>query len=109
MINFTWKFDLQKIVPYDVNTSNINVIKTLSWVIVATDLLHPNKQASISGCVDFDISTINNFIPIHEITNHILQSWIENRVGVNILNEMKFNLETQLNNLPDNWNPVPNI
>lgn len=108
MINFTWKFDIQNTVRYDVNTQNTNVIKTLGWFIIGTDSEHTTKSLSISGCVDFDISSINEFTPIEEITNEILQSWIENRVGIDKLNQMKSNLEIQLENLPNNWNPIPN-
>jgi hypothetical protein len=108
MINFTWTFNIQNTVSYDINTQNSNVIKTLGWIITGTDPEYPNKSLSISGCVDFNISSISDFTPITEITNEILQSWVENRVGIDKINTMKSNLETQINSLPNNWNPIPN-
>jgi hypothetical protein len=62
----------------------------------------------VSGCVDFNISSISDFTPITDITNEILQSWVENRVGIEKINTMKANLETQINALPNNYNPIPN-
>jgi len=108
MINFTWTFNLQRTIPYDINTSNTNVIKTLGWIITGTDSEYTNKSATMSGCVDFDISSISGFKPINEITNADLQTWIENRVGIEKINTIKDSLETQINALPNDWNPIPN-
>ena len=109
MINFTWTFNIQNTVPYDINTQNSNVIKTLGWIITATDSEYGNKSLGTSGCVDFDISSLSGIKPIEEITNDDLQLWVENRVGVDRINTMKINLEMQINSLPNDWNPTPNI
>ena len=108
MINFTWTFNIQNTVSYDIDTQNANVIKTLGWSITGTDSEYTNKSLSVSGCVDFNISSIPDFKPINEITNADLQAWVENRVGIEKINTMKANLETQINNLPNDWNPIPN-
>ena len=108
MINFTWTFKIQNTVPYDVNTQNANVIKTLGWSITGTDSEYTNKSSSVSGCVDFKIVSTPDFTPITEITNADLQSWVENRVGIENINTMKANLEAQINALPNNYNPIPN-
>jgi hypothetical protein len=108
MINFTWTFNIQNTVSYDIDTQNANVIKTLGWSITGTDSEYANKSTSVSGCVDFNISSIPDFKPINEITNADLQSWVENRVGIEKINTMKANLETQINSLPNDWNPIPN-
>jgi hypothetical protein len=107
MINFTWTFNIQNTVSYDINTQNSNVIKTLGWSITGTDSEYTNKSLSVSGCIDFNISLIPSFKPINEITNEDLQSWVENRVGIDKINTMKDNLESQINVLPDNYNPIP--
>jgi hypothetical protein len=107
MINFTWTFNIQNTVSYDINTQNSNVIKTLGWSITGTDSEYTNKSLSVSGCIDFNISSIPDFKPINEITNADLQSWVENRVGIDKINTMKDNLESQINILPDNYNPIP--
>ena len=108
MINFTWTFNIQNTVPYDVNTQNFNIIKTLGWSITGTDSEYTNKSSSVSGCVDFKIVSTPDFKPITEITNADLQSWVENRVGIENINTMKANLEAQINALPNNYNPIPN-
>jgi hypothetical protein len=108
MINFTWTFNIQNTVSYDINTQNANVIKTLGWAITGIDSEYTNKSLSISGCVDFNISSISDFTPITDITNEILQSWVENRVGIENINTMKANLEAQINAFPNNYNPIPN-
>jgi hypothetical protein len=108
MINFTWTFNIQNTVSYDIDTQNSNVIKTLGWIITGTDSEYTNKSLSVAGCVDFDISSLSNFKPIEEITNEDLQSWVENRVGVDKISIMKDNLESQINSLPNDWNPIPN-
>jgi len=108
MINFTWTFNIQNTVSYDIDTQNANVIKTLGWSITGTDSEYTNKSLSVSGCVDFNISSIPDFKPINEITNADLQAWVENRVGIDKINTMKANLETQINSLPNDWNPIPN-
>ena len=108
MINFLWKFNIQNTVSYDIDTQNANVIKTLGWSITGTDSEYTNKSLSVSGCVDFNISSTPDFKPINEITNADLQTWVENRVGIEKINTMKANLETQINSLPNDWNPIPN-
>lgn len=108
MINFIWTFNIQNTVSYDINTQNSNVIKTLGWILTGTDSEYSNKSSSVSGCVDFNISSIPDFKPINEITNADLQSWVENRVGIEKINTMKANLEAQINALPNNYNPIPN-
>lgn len=108
MINFIWTFNIQNTVPYDVNTQNSNIIKTLGWAIIGTDSEYTNKSSSISGCIDFKMVSIPDFKPITEITNTDLQSWVEDRVGIEKINTMKTNIEAQINNLPDDWNPIPN-
>jgi hypothetical protein len=108
MINFTWTFNIQNTVSYDIDTQNSNVIKTLGWSITGTDSEYTNKSLSVSGCVDFKIVSTPDFKPITEITNADLQSWVENRVGIENINTMKANLEVQINALPNNYNPIPN-
>lgn len=108
MINFTWTFNIQNTVPYDINTQNSNVIKTLGWIIKATDSEYENKSIGVSGCVDFNISSLSNITPIEAITNNDLQLWVENRVGIDRINTMKTDLENQLNSLPNDWTPTPN-
>ena len=107
MINFTWTFNIQNTVSYDINTQNTNVIKTLGWVITGTDSEYTNKSLCVSGCIDFDISSISDFKPINEITDADLQAWVEDKVGIEKINTYKTNLETQINSLPDNYNPIP--
>jgi hypothetical protein len=107
MVNFIWTFNIQNIISYDINTQNSNVIKTLEWCITGTDSEYTNKSLCVSGCVDFDVSSLSNFKSIKEITNEDLQSWIENRVGIDKINIMKTNLESQINLLPNNFNPIP--
>jgi hypothetical protein len=107
MINFTWKFNIQNTVTYDVNTQNSNVIKTLGWFITATDSEYENKSLGASGCLDFDISSISNFKPIEELTNTDFQTWVENRVGIDKINQIKIALQTQIEGLPNNFNPIP--
>ena len=109
MINFTWTFNIQNTVPYDINTQNTNIVKTLGWCITGTDSEYTNKSLSVSGCVDFDISSLSGIKPIEEITNEDLQSWVESRVGIDKLNTMKDDLENQLNSLPNDWSAVPNV
>jgi hypothetical protein len=108
MINFAWKFNIQNTVSYDIDTQNANVIKTLGWSITGIDSEYTNKSLSVSGCVDFNISSISDFKPINEITNADLQSWVENRVGIEKINTMKANLETKINSIQNDWNPIPN-
>jgi hypothetical protein len=108
MINFTWKFNIQNTIPYDINTQNSNIIKTLGWSITATDSEYANKSLGVSGCVDFDISSLSGIKPIEEITNNDLQSWVENRVGVDKINQIKIALQTQIEGLPNDFNPIPN-
>ena len=49
MINFTWTFNIQNTVSYDINTQNSNVIKTLGWIITGTDSEYLNKSLCVSG------------------------------------------------------------
>lgn len=109
MINFSWTFNIQNTISYDINTQNSNVIKTLGWAITGTDSEYTNKSSSVSGCIDFKIVSMPDFKPITEITNADLQSWVENRVGIEKINTMKTNLEQMINILPNDYNPISNI
>ena len=66
-----------------------------------------NKETKLS-LQDNSTKLCYQLINIEEITNADLQSWVENRVGVDKINTMKDNLESQINSLPNDWNPIPN-
>lgn len=106
MVNFTWKYNLQDILPYDVNSGNQNVIRNVQWWLIATDSEYTNKTQTVSGCISLVLDDLSNFTPITEITNEVLHSWIETRVGVEKINEMKNNMEGTINSLPNDWSPV---
>ena len=36
------------------------------------------------------------------------QNWVESRVGIDKINQIKTNLENQINSLPNDWNSIPN-
>lgn len=106
MINFTWKYNLQDILPYDISSGNQNVIRTLQWWLTGVDSEYTNKTTSVSGCISLVLDDLSQFTPINEITNETLQSWVETRVGVDKINEMKTNIENTINSLPNDWSPV---
>jgi hypothetical protein len=106
MINYTWKFNVQDVAPYDINSSNSNVIKTVQWWLTGTDSQHTNKSQTMSGCISLDTSDLSDFTPINEITNSTLQSWVENRVTIDKINAFTSSLENSINTLPDDWSAI---
>jgi hypothetical protein len=109
MIIFNWKFNLQKTLPYDIESQNVNVIKTLGWHLECYDSEFSNKKTSSAGSIDFDISDLSGFKSIEEVTKEDLQSWVENRIGIEKIDSMKNNMEQMINLLPDDHNQIPNI
>jgi hypothetical protein len=106
MVNFQWKYNLQDILPYDINSGNQNVIRTLQWRLIGVDSIHANKTQAASGCISLALDNLSNFTSINEITNETLHSWIISRVGEDEINKMKANIESNINTLPNDWSPV---
>ena len=105
-IKYTWEIEIKKITPYNIKSSQQNIVDTLSYVLIGEDR---GTKSNIAGSISFDTRAgVNSetFKNITEIDDAELQSWVENRVGSDRVAEMKKELEDRIKNLPDNFNPM---
>jgi hypothetical protein len=106
MINFDWKFKMKEVIPYDIDSGNVNVLKSLEWNLIGKDSEYPNKTNFISGCISFSLENLDNFIVLENISRNELQSWVESRVGIEKINEFKNMLEDSINKLPNDYSSL---
>ena len=106
-MEYTWDIKINNIVPYNIESQQRDIIENISWTITGTK---GGKSITQGGCIDFDVAqgvSTETFAEITTINKATLQSWIEARVGTARINEMKAEIETTIDSLPDNWEPVP--
>ena len=99
-MEYTYKFNIIEIVPYNVESQQRDIIKQFSWKIIGTK---GEKSASRGGAIIFDVDdgvTKEDFLPIESITNTTLQNWVENRCGETRINELKNEIVYEVENTP---------
>ena len=88
-MEYTWNIKINKIIPYNIESQQKDLIENISWTITGTK---DGKSASAGGCIDYDLEqgvSADTFSEITDLTKETLQSWIETRLGATRLNEMK--------------------
>lgn len=104
---YTWKFRIDKIVPYNMNSQQRDIISTYSWTLTGTE---GSKFAEIGGNLSFFVDDgidASKFKDITTVTNTDLENWITEFQGADKIAQWKSDLADQVNRLPDDWEIAP--
>ena len=94
---------------YKVDGSPLAAADGKQFVVTLTK---DGKSITQGGCIDFNVDqgvSSDTFNEITSIDKATLQSWVETRVGTTRINEMKAEIETTINTLPDDWQITPGV
>jgi hypothetical protein len=108
-MEYTWNIKINKIIPYNIESQQKDLIENISWTITGTK---DGKSASAGGCIDYDLDqgvSADTFSEITDLTKETLQSWIETRLGSTRLNEMKTEIEANIDSRPDDYQITPDL
>jgi hypothetical protein len=106
-MEYTWNIKINKIVPYNIESQQRDLIQEISWTITGTK---NGKSATLGGALDYNVEqgvSADSFTAITSINKTTLQSWVETRVGSTRLNEMKAEIEATIDAYPDGFNITP--
>ena len=102
-MEYTWNIKINKIVPYNIESQQRDLIQEIGWTITGTK---NGKSATLGGALDYNVEqgvSTDSFTEITSIDKATLQSWIETRVGITRLNEMKTEIEATIDAYPDDF------
>jgi len=108
-MEYTWNIKINKIIPYNIESQQKDLIENISWTITGTK---DGKSASAGGCIDYDLDqgvSADTFSEITDLTKETLQSWIETRLGSTRLNEMKAEIEANIDSKLDDYQITPDL
>ena len=108
-MEYTWDIKINNIVPYNIESQQRDLIQNIAWNITGTK---DGKSITQGGCIDFNVDqgvSSDTFNEITSINKATLQSWVEARVGATRINEIKAEIETTINTLPDGWQITPGV
>tara|TARA_A200000159_G_C7230143_1_gene299881 strand:- start:503 stop:829 length:327 start_codon:yes stop_codon:yes gene_type:complete len=106
MITYTYNIKIANIIPYNIESQQRDIIRSISWTLTGTK---DGKSATQGGAMDFEVENgvTDSFIEITSLSSSDLQSWVETRVGTTRLNEMKSEIEASIDAQPDDFNIIP--
>ena len=83
-----------------------DIIQSIGWTLTGTK---DGKSATQGGAIDFAVEdgVTGSFTEITSLSSSDLQSWVETRVGEDRLNEMKAEIESIIDNTPEDFNIIP--
>ena len=108
-MEYTWNIKINKIIPYNIESQQKDLIENISWTITGTK---DGKSASAGGCIDYDLEqgvSADTFSEITDLTKETLQSWIETRLGATRLNEMKAEIESSIDSRSADYQITPDL
>ena len=91
MVTYTWEIIDKPTAP--VVKDYTNVVLAVTWKLIGTD--ENQKTADIIGTTFFMPPT-ENFIPIEEITNEVIISWISAKENIE---QYKSDIESRINKI----------
>jgi len=108
-MEYKWEIKINKIIPYNLESKQRDLIQDVGWSITGTK---DGKSATQGGAIDFELEqgvSTDTFAEITDINKETLQSWVEARVGATRINEIKAEIETTIDTLPDDWQITPGV
>ena len=104
-ITYTWDCEINKTQPYNINSSQANIIEQITWSFIGDN---GENKAGISGVVGYDVTqgVAGSFVAIEDVSKSTLEEWVKATVGNERITEMENEIKNTLDVLVDN-NPVP--
>ena len=107
MITYTWKFKIQELVPYNINSHQRDLIRQLHYKLIGTKGTKRMESVGLIVWGDVDEEGVpENFMAIDTITQDTLQTWVENQLGATRIAEIKADMEANIDSLPDDLSDV---
>jgi hypothetical protein len=94
MINYTWDCKTVDVYPQEENLEN--VVYNVHWRLTGED----SETAYIGTCIGTQLlntKDIEIFLPIDQLTNDIITSWVNVAMGEDTVNRLKQNVADQIN------------
>ena len=109
MINYTWEIKVIETEPYNINSGQANIIKQAAFVLKGVDSEHENKMSEVGGAVvwNHENGVAEGFVDIQDVTKATIQGWVEARLGTAFIKQLKAEIKTTIDNLPDDHVMVP--
>tara|TARA_R110000822_G_C15139254_1_gene476013 strand:+ start:410 stop:733 length:324 start_codon:yes stop_codon:yes gene_type:complete len=105
-MTFTWTVDIPELVSWNKNSRQRDIIRQVSFTIRGTD--DRGHYSEAGGCIAFDDNNLSgSFSSVEDITDAQLQSWVETFLGADRIQEMKDEITTTIQSLPDDWVAAP--
>lgn len=90
MIETTWKYKIDKTIPYVVDAQQKDVIEAISVTLIAQDNEDVLKRASWSTTLAFDVDdgVDGDFLALTDITNETLETWLREHFGTDFIDSV---------------------
>jgi hypothetical protein len=105
-ITYTWKTNIDRTKPYNISSSQANIVETIQYTLTATE---DGGSTMLAGAMSFDVNegVSGTFTKIEDITEATLQGWVETRLGSTKIASMKSELASTLALRDSDWEPTP--
>jgi hypothetical protein len=102
VIEYIW--DCRKVEVYPIQGENEDVVYLVNWILIAnsTDILTKYDipySVQVGGIQQLDTSTITDFIPIWDLENEQVTTWVVNAMGIDQVDIYKLELQNKLEQL----------
>ena len=102
VIEYIW--DCRKVEVYPIQGENQDVDYLVNWILIAnsTDILTQYDipySVQVGGIQQLDTSTITDFIPIWDLENEQVTTWVVNAMGTEQVDIYKLELKSELEEL----------
>jgi len=105
-IKYTWDVEVRKVNPYNLKSSQQNIIENVGFSLIATE---GKKQSMIAGATSFDVKAgvaEDSFTSIDSVDDAKIQEWIESRLGADRVTQMKEELKENIARLLEGFDPI---
>jgi hypothetical protein len=100
MINYSWNVD--DCVCYPSYEGESDVVYRVNYCLIGVDDSNQNDKgiyysSDSWGIANLDVSDLSNFIPWADLTESIVQGWVESTIGQEVILQMKSDIESNIN------------
>jgi hypothetical protein len=105
-ITYTWDCEVNKTQPYNINSSQANIVEQITWTFVGNN---GTNQSSIGGMTAFDVTqgVDGSFVAIDTISKSTLEGWVKSTLGDSRVTEMEAEIKSLLDNITGTVNVAP--
>ena len=98
MINYTWNCKVVDAYPQD--GAYADVVYNVHWRLKATDSENDSEgnpySAEVYGSQSLDVSDLSSFTAYADLTESVVQGWVEAAMGEDEVANLKSNLDAQI-------------